>query len=109
MGEAFDVVSLEWQPIRPDVARKVYGKSLLTDGVKVILTRVDVGGKFDKHQDNYGHLFYFLSGNGIVRVQDKCFKVVPGMTVRVTAGEPHSYENTGNQDLVLISVNIPTS
>lgn len=108
MGEAYNAASLEWQPIRPDVAHGVYGKSLLADGIKLILTRVEVGGKFDRHQDNYEHLFFFLSGEGVVWVQDKWFKVVPGLAVRVTAGETHSYENTGNLDLMLISVNLPT-
>ena len=107
MCEAFNIASLEWQLVRPDVAHGVYGKTLLADGVKLVLTRVEVGGKFDMHQDNYGHLFYFLSGEGLLWVQDKRFKAVPDLVVKVTAGEPHAYENIGNQDLVLISVNIP--
>ena len=107
MGEAFNAASLEWEPVRPDIAHGVYGKTLLADGVKIVLTRVAVSGRFDTHQDNYGHLFYFLSGNGLVWIQDKQFKTMPGLVVRVAAGEPHAYENKGNQDLVLISVNIP--
>ena len=107
MGEVFDTASLEWETVRPDVAHEVYGKTLLANGVKLVLTRVAVGGRFDMHQDNYGHLFYFLSGEGLVWVQDKRFKTLPGLVVRVTTNEPHAYENTGNQDLMLISVNIP--
>ncbi len=107
MGEAFDVASLEWEPVRPDVTHGVYGKTLLADGVKIVLTRVAVSGRFDMHQDNYRHLFYFLSGDGLVWIQNKRFKAVPGLVVRVTTDEPHAYENKGNQDLILISVNIP--
>jgi mannose-6-phosphate isomerase-like protein (cupin superfamily) len=107
MAEAFNVASLDWQPIRPDVAHGVYGKSLLKDGIKIILTRVSPGGNFERHQDKYGHLFFFLNGDGIVRVQEQEFKVAPGLIIRVNAGEPHSYANTGNQDLMLFSVNIP--
>jgi hypothetical protein len=33
---------------------------------------------------------------------------MPGLVVRVTAGEAHAYENISDQDLMLISVNIPT-
>ncbi len=65
------------------------------------------GGKFDLHQDKYGHFFYFLNGQGKVRVGSKQIEVVPGLIVRLNAGELHAYENTGNQDLTLISVNIP--
>ncbi len=35
-------------------------------------------------------------------------KVVPGLVVRVNTGEPHAYENTGNQELMLISANLTT-
>jgi mannose-6-phosphate isomerase-like protein (cupin superfamily) len=108
MGEFFDAASLEWQPVRPDVAREVYGKTLLAEDTKLVLTRVAPGGKFALHQDDYGHLFYFLSGEGLVWVQDEQFKAMPGLVVRVTAGEAHAYENISDQDLMLISVNIPT-
>jgi mannose-6-phosphate isomerase-like protein (cupin superfamily) len=107
MGKVFDAASLDWQPVRPDVARGVYGKTLLEDSVKFVLTRVAADGRFDMHQDNYGHLFYFLSGEGLVWVRDKRFKAVPGLVVKVATGESHAYENTGDIDLMLISVNIP--
>jgi mannose-6-phosphate isomerase-like protein (cupin superfamily) len=106
MGEVFDAAKLDWVPVRPDVAQGVYGKTLLADGTKLVLTRVTAGGKFDMHQDSYGHLFYFLSGEGTVWVGGKKFEAAPGVVVRITAGELHAYENTGKQDLVLISANL---
>ena len=106
MSEAFDVAALEWQPIRPDVARGVFGKTLLAGEVKIVLTRVAPGGRFDLHRDDYAHLFYFLSGQGIVWVDDQQYSVTPGLVVRVSAGDLHAYENTGEQDLTLISANI---
>lgn len=107
MGKIVDVTSLEWQPVRPDVARGVYGKTLLADGVKVVLTRVASGGRFSAHRDNYGHLFYFLGGEGIVKVGEAQFEARPGIVVRVAAGETHAYENTGLAEMMLLSVNLP--
>jgi len=107
MSKAFDVASLEWQPIRPDVARGVFGKTLLAGEVKIVLTRVAPGGRFDLHRDDYAHLFYFLGGQGIVWANDQQFSATPGRVVRVSAGDSHAYENTGEQDLTLISTNIP--
>lgn len=92
---------------KPDVARGVFGKTLLADGVKVVLTRVAPGGKFEMHRDDYGHLFYFLSGEGIVWVGEQQFAAHAGLVVQVSAGEDHAYENAGNEDLMLISLNIP--
>ena len=107
MGQVFQITAKEWQPIRPNVAQGVYGKTLLAEGAKVVLTRVEPGGRFSTHRDDYGHLFYFLEGEGVVCVQDQRHLARPGLVVRVNAGEPHAYENTGDQDLLLISVNVP--
>lgn len=109
MKTRVDVTSLEWQPVRPDVARGVYGKTLLAEGVKVVLTRVAPGGGFSMHQDDYGHLFYFVDGEGLVWVGGKRFKAQTGLAVRVAAGETHAYENTGTKALTLISINVPDS
>jgi len=109
MGEIIDVTSLEWQPVRPDVAESVFGKTLLADGVKIVLTRVEPGGKFSVHRDDYDHLFYFFSGQGVVLVGERQFEARPGLVVRIEAGESHAYENTGTKDLVLLSVNLPVN
>jgi len=107
VGKVVDVTSLEWQAVRPDVARGIYGKVLLSEGVKIVLTRVTPGGRFSTHRDDYGHLFYFLSGQGMVWVGEDAFEVRPGLVVRVAAGEAHAYENSGTEEMRLVSVNVP--
>jgi mannose-6-phosphate isomerase-like protein (cupin superfamily) len=107
MNNAFDISSLDWQPVRPNITHDVFGKNLLDGKTKVVLTRVAPGGKFKTHRDNYAHLFYFLSGTGIVHVGEKQFDARAGVVVQIAAGEAHAYENTGAEDLVLISMNIP--
>ncbi len=107
MSQITDAASQEWQPVRPEVTHRVFGKTLLEDGVKVVLTRVAPGGEFRAHRDKYGHLFYFLSGEGSVRVNDAEFPTRPGSIVRVMPGESHAYANTGAEDLMLISLNLP--
>lgn len=107
MSKVFQITALEWQPVRLDVASGVYGKTLLAEGARLVLTRVKPCGKFSMHRDDYGHLFYFLEGEGIVCVGDERYQAQPGLVVQVAAGEAHAYENTGNQDLILISVNVP--
>jgi len=107
MGTFTEVDSLEWQPVRPDVAQGVYGKTILTGETKMVLTRVAPGGEFAPHCDAYGHLFYVLGGSGVVGVGTKEAPAGPGLIVRVAAGEEHWYRNTGKDDLTLLSVNIP--
>lgn len=107
MSEIFEADALDWQPLRPEVAHGVFGKTLLDNGTKLMLARVTAGGGFASHRDGYGHLFYFLSGDGVVRVEDRESPATAGLVVRVAAGEAHSYENTGTAEMVLISANLP--
>jgi mannose-6-phosphate isomerase-like protein (cupin superfamily) len=107
MGDFLEAASLDWRPLRPDVAHGVFGATLLENGTKMMLVRVAAGGGFAAHRDGYGHLFYFLSGEGIVRVEEREEHTTPGLVVRVAAGESHSYENRGTSELILISVNVP--
>ncbi|MCX7839309.1 MAG: cupin domain-containing protein [Anaerolineae bacterium] len=106
--QVFDLASLDWQPVRPDVARGVVGKTLRDGKVKVVLTRVEPRGKFELHRDSYAHLFYFLSGEGRLVIEGQTFAARAGVVVHIDAGQEHAYENIGNDDLVLFSLNLPT-
>ena len=107
MGALFDVATLEWQPVRPGITAGVLGKALLDGALKVVLTRVEPGGRFRPHVDSYGHLFYFLSGEGALWVGGERAEARPGLVARIDAGVEHAYENTGEEDLVLVSLNLP--
>ena len=106
MSRHFSVDSLEWMPVRPEITRAVFGKTLFDKTIKIVLTRVEPGGKFEAHRDDYGHLFYFLNGQGTVTIGDRRIEVLPGLVVEIARGEDHAYENTGREDLILISANI---
>ncbi len=108
MSEVLEASSLDWKAVRPDVAHGVYGKTLLAGDVKVVLTRVAPGGSSSAHKDPHAHVFYFLEGQGVLRLGEKEFPARPGVAARVPAGEAHGYENTGADDLVLISINLPS-
>ena len=107
MGEVIDLEALDWKPVRQDIAHGVYGKPILDGLIKIVHTRVEPGGGFSPHQDRYGHLLYFLSGTGIVGAGKQRFDARAGLVVNISAGEEHFYQNTGEDDLILISLNIP--
>jgi mannose-6-phosphate isomerase-like protein (cupin superfamily) len=107
MSNYFDISSLEWKSVRPEITNGVFGKAMLDGNIKAVLTRVEPGGKFKMHADKYAHLFYFLSGEGSVWVGDKRSDARTGVVVQVDAGIMHAYENTGKEDLLLVSLNLP--
>ena len=104
------LVDLSWNEVRSDLTTKVFGKPLIPkewSNVKMSLTKVEPGGKFPLHIDNYHHIFYFIKGEGIGIIDKKEYEIKPELIVEVPAGKEHGYENTGNDDLILITVNLP--
>jgi len=109
MNDDICATEQDWRPIRPDVARDAEGATLLESPVRLQIVRVAPGGGFAPHVDAFGHLFHFLEGQGTLRVEDRTYAIRPGLTARVAAGQSHAYENTGETELRLISVNIPAT
>ena len=107
MSNMIEMDSIPWKPVRLDVAQGVFGKTVLDEQVKVVVTRLIPGAKFVPHRDKFGHLLYFQSGEGYVRVGDKQIVARPGVVVRIMPGEEHEYGNTGTDELTLISLNLP--
>jgi quercetin dioxygenase-like cupin family protein len=107
MAEFLDSESIPWHPVRPEITRDVSGKILLDGPTKAVLTRVAPGGRFAPHRDPYAHLFYILEGEGRVLAGTEERAVGPGSVVRVPAGELHGYENTGTEEIILLSLNLP--
>ncbi|TFF91569.1 cupin domain-containing protein [Candidatus Thorarchaeota archaeon] len=99
---------LSWNPIRPDLTGEIVGHSLIPDGATVqniALTRVAPNGEFPTHTDDYHHVFCFIQGEGEAWSGQSRYQIEPEKIVRVTAGTPHGYRNTGCEDMMLITIN----
>jgi mannose-6-phosphate isomerase-like protein (cupin superfamily) len=106
----FNLSEREWKALRGDFTLGVFGKSLVPEGltdVKVVWTRVAESGKFPGHRDPYHHVFFFISGEGAGWVDGENYEIRPGKVVQVPAGVDHGYRNTGKDDLILLTLNIP--
>lgn len=47
-------------------------------------------------------IYHFLSGNGIMELGDRRFRVTAGDTVRIAPGTPHALLNDGESELRLL-------
>ncbi|BCR06112.1 hypothetical protein DESUT3_31810 [Desulfuromonas versatilis] len=109
-ARVFDLDDLGWQRLRQDLTTGVSAKPLhaaAAGGLKLMLTRVEPGGEFARHADPYHHLFWFVEGEGVGWLGDKTYAISPGRVAQVPAGTSHGYRNTGDVDLVLLTVNLP--
>ncbi len=107
MDRFIDTANLPWTPVRPELTRGVFGRTLLDGPVKVVLTRVEAGGAFPPHRDPYGHLFYLLSGEAVIHASGEERRAGPGTSIRFDPGEEHGYRNEGPAELILLSLNLP--
>ena len=106
----YNIADKNWKETRPNVTTKVYGKSLIPQewsDVKMVVTKVEPEGEFSTHIDAYHHIFYYLEGTGKGWIDDIEYDIEPGLVVEVLAGKKHGYRNTGSQELLLITMNIP--
>ena len=105
----YELTDLSWTPLRPDVATKIFGAPLVSgdkESYTVTLTKVEPGGEFIPHKDNYDHALYFTQGKGEGRLGDTIFAIHPGCLVKVKAGDIHSYRNNSREEMILITINI---
>jgi quercetin dioxygenase-like cupin family protein len=95
MSEFISLDAVEWNPVRPDVTRGVFGKVLRDGAIKVVYARVDPGGGFSSHRDKYAHLLFILGGSGTIIVEGDEYEAKEGAIVNVSPGDEHSYHNRG--------------
>jgi quercetin dioxygenase-like cupin family protein len=106
----FDIDASDWQTVREDLTQGVFGRSLLPPAAgetKVVLTRVTAGGAFPLHSDPYHHVLLFMGGIGEGWLDGESYEIRPGRVAEIPAGIAHGYRNTGDEDLVLLTINIP--
>jgi quercetin dioxygenase-like cupin family protein len=99
---------LHWKSTKPEITEGVLGCNIVPENAdvqSVTLTRVEPKGKFSIHTDDYNHVFLFLQGKGEGQLGEDSYDIRPGMIVRVPAGHPHGYGNTGDSNLVLLTIN----
>jgi len=107
MSKVFQLEDVAWEPVRPALTSGIFGRTLLDAGTKMVFTRVEPGGSFAAHVDSYGHLMYVLSGSGLATSGGREFPLTAGTVMQIDAGEQHSYQNDGTEQLVLITLNLP--
>ncbi len=72
------------------------------------ISRCAIGARIDPHiHDVAEHVYYFLSGTGLVGYEELTHVVDAGTVMFVPPGVVHSITNTGDSDLVFFVVTSP--
>ena len=74
------------------------------------ISRYPVGSRVDPHQHDVAeHVYYFLTGTGLVGWAEETHIIEPAMAMFVPPGVVHSITNTGESDLVFMVATSPPS
>ncbi len=81
--------------------------SVGTKNLAVGIATYPPGEKAESHTHDGEEIMYFLKGKGLLETPEGKFPVQKGDSLIAYAQEPHSVENTGDQDMVFLFVFCP--
>ncbi len=111
-GITWHVDDIDWTPLTGIFIRKAGYKTVVpaeftNNAYSIELTTVGAGGASPTHVEPWAHVFYVLSGNGEVTVEDETKEVCAGSVSPIAAGQPHSFRNTGEDPLEMLVIYHP--
>jgi quercetin dioxygenase-like cupin family protein len=110
VGRIYDVGEGEYNAVPRSEAKSVASHVLL--GVeaggrtRLAVTRIEAGGSFGPHVDDYGHVICVIEGTGEMKVGGKRTPVGPGAVMVTDPGEPHGMFATNGEPLVMVAANV---
>lgn len=110
MGTVYNPKDAEWSQVgrRGAVGVESHVLAPADEGGKtrVSLTRIEAGGTFGPHIDDYRHVFCVSEGRGEVMVGKQRSRIAAGDVVLTDIGEPHGLWADADSELVLVTANI---
>ena len=110
MGHIYDIGDGDFNAVQRSEAKSVASHVLL--GVeqggrtRLAVTRIEPGGSFGPHVDDYGHVICVLEGHGELKVGGRRTPASPGTVMVTEPGEPHGMFATSDEPFVLVAANV---
>jgi mannose-6-phosphate isomerase-like protein (cupin superfamily) len=108
----FAIGGLPWhepQGHHDSFSQYVVGLEDFGAGVDVRMSRCSPAGRVDSHvHEAAEHVYYFLSGTGLVTSDDVAYPVERDMVLYVPPQTEHSIQGSGEEDLVFLVVTAPS-
>lgn len=110
MGRIYDMSEAEFNAVGRSEAKQVASHQLLgvDDGgrTRLAITRIEPGGSFGPHVDDYGHVICVLEGHGELKVGGRRTAAGPGTVMLTDAGEPHGMFASEDEPFILLAANV---
>lgn len=106
------VDDIDWTPLTGLFIQKAGYKTVVppeftNNAYSIELTTVGAGGSSPTHVEPWAHVFYVLSGKGEVTIEGEVTQVRAGSVSPISAGQAHSFRNTGADSLEMLVIYHP--
>ena len=110
MGEIYDITGASFRTVGRQEAKDVASHELLGvdrgGNTRLAVTRIEPGGHFGPHVDDYGHVICVLEGHGELKVGGRRTAAGPGTVMVTEPGEPHGMFAGADEPFVLVAANV---
>ena len=110
MGRIYNPKDEAWRQVERRGAVDVTSHILLPvergGRTRLSLTRIEAGGTFGPHIDDYEHVFCVHKGHGEAMVGKERRAIAPGDIIITDVHEPHGLYAGPDEELVLVTANV---
>lgn len=89
------------------IAQMILDRRILKEIGFLAIAKLEKGKTLEAHVDPMEEIYFLLSGEGEMKVDDEVRQVGPGDAIWIPAGAEHSLTNNGNEDCILLVVASP--
>lgn len=86
------------------IAQMILDRRTLKELGFLAIARLAPGKEIESHVDPMEEIYFVISGEGVMRVDDEEKEVRPGDSTWVPTGSSHSLLNNGKEDCVIIVI-----
>lgn len=89
------------------IAQMILDRRVLKEIGFLAIAQLAPGKQLEAHVDPMEEIYFIMSGEGEMTLDDEIRHVVPGDAIWIPTGSRHALTNTGNEDCVLLVVASP--
>ena len=89
------------------IAQMILDRRVLKEIGFLAIAQLEPGKQLEAHVDPMEEIYFIMSGEGEMTVDDETRHVVPGDAIWIPTGSRHALTNTGNDDCLLLVVASP--
>ena len=89
------------------IAQMILDRRVLKEIGFLAIAQLAPGKQLEAHVDPMEEIYFIMSGEGEMTLDDETRHVVPGDAIWIPTGSCHSLTNTGNEDCIILVVAAP--